>query len=401
MRLKTGFTILLLHWCIFSHTSAVAEVSFTEAEKQQIISLALDQLPKPIDPSNQYLNNPTAIQLGEKLFNDNNLSSNKLVSCATCHISEKAFTDNKTIAFGQRKGFRNTPSILNSAQHNWLFADGSKDSLWAQAIMSIENPAEQNFTRVELLHYLVSKPSYKSLYKQIFKQDLEKQLSLQAFPKAAGPNSKLENMITWKKMAKGQRDITNKVITNVGKAIAAYVSSLRSEKTRFDNFVEELKEKGTSRVLTDTEQRGLKLYLSQKSGCINCHNSAFFSNKEFHNIATGIPGKDNGRSEILDAVRLDEFNCLGEYSDAKREDCLELRYMKTNKHALSGAYKTPSLRNISKTSPYMHDGRYKSLQEVLEHYNNIDVDNAKEVGLAPIDLNKDDQNAIVEFLMTI
>ena len=129
--------------------------------------------------------------------------------------------------------------------------------------------------------------------------------------------------------------------------------------------------KGASEILNDSEQRGLKLFIGAESGCANCHSGPLFGNKEFHNIGTGIPAKDNGRSEVIESVIRDEFNCLGKYSDAKPDQCMELKYINRNKHSLSGAFKTSSLRGIKDTAPYMHDGRYTSLHEVMEHYDRV------------------------------
>ncbi len=146
---------------------------------------------------------------------------------------------------------------------------------------------------------------------------------------------------------------------------------------------------------------GYKLFVSQKSGCANCHSGPLFTNKEFHNIGTGILARDNGRSEVIEAVIHDEFNCLSKYSDAKPEQCAELNYINRNKHGLSGAFKTPSLRNLSKTAPYMHDGRFTDLKQVLNYYSSIDEVKSKEVDLPPISLSEREQQDIINFLQTL
>lgn len=395
--------ILLLFVMGSSHAedSTKDEINLSAEEIAKSVGLSLSKLPVVQDHSNKFLNKKDAIELGRLLFHDQRLSSNKNVSCGTCHLESNAFTDNKSTAIGLREGFRNTPTLLNSAQHNWFFADGSKDSLWAQALGSIENPAEHNFSRVQLLHFIASDKQYASLYKLVFDSPLPNFTSLNSFPKKAGPNAKLEDLIAWKKMSKDQRDDTNHVFVNIGKAIAAYVSTLQSKPTRFDQYLEEIQLVGHSPLFSDSEIRGLKLFLSEESGCLNCHNGPFFSNKEFHDIGTGIPGKDNGRSEVLENVKRDSFNCLGKYSDAKPEQCQELRYMSKNKHALAGAYKTPTLRSISKTAPYMHDGRYETLAKVIEHYSQIADKEKREVDFVPAKLNPKQQQDLINFLLTL
>ncbi len=300
-----------------------------------------------------------------------------------------------------QKGFRNTPTLLNAAHHNWFFADGSKDSLWAQVLSSIENPAEQDFTRVELLHLFQQDKTYKNLYELSFKTSLPLTSTLSTLPDKAGPNADLQGLLKWKKLTRKQRDSINIFFTNVGKSIASYVATIQSQASRFDNFVNELTNKGSSKILNTSEINGYKLFINQQSGCSNCHSGPLFTNKEFHNIGTGILAKDNGRSEVIEAVIHDEFNCLSKYSDAKPEQCTELNYINRNKHSLSGAFKTPSLRNLSKTAPYMHDGRFNNLQQVLKYYSGFDDEKAKEVDLPPISLTEKDQQNIINFLKTL
>jgi cytochrome c peroxidase len=110
-----------------------------------------------------------------------------------------------------------------------------------------------------------------------------------------------------------------------------------------------------------------------KTRCLRCHNGPMLTNGGFHNVGTGTFGgerPDFGRAFGLRAVLLDEFNCVGPFSDARREACLELRFLNKDAHIpLDGAFKTPSLRNVSATAPYAHDGRFADLDQVLRHYN--------------------------------
>ena len=113
------------------------------------------------------------------------------------------------------------------------------------------------------------------------------------------------------------------------------------------------------------------------------------------------PGRDNGRAEVISEVKHDIFNCLGEFSDASADQCTELKFMNTDSHAMAGAYRTPSLRNVSNTAPYMHDGRFKNLRDVLNYYAGIDKKKAAQTDLPEMNLSEQDQSDIVRFLQSL
>jgi len=402
--MRAFIPIILLFQLVIMFSLQAEEWSSTE--RQILNQFSFKHIPHySRDPSNKLLNNANAIKLGKSLFNDVRLSHNKNIACSSCHIKALAYTDNKKLAKGMRDGNRNTPSLLNVAEQNWFFWDGRKDSLWAQALGPIENPAEHDFTRVEIFHFIATDQHYRKNYQQIFSQKdhaLPTLDELKYYPKKAGPESSLDHVIAWKKISKDQRNRVNRIFSNIGKVIAAFVSTIKNKPSRFDRFIDEINTKGKSTVLNESEQKGLKLFISQKTGCLNCHSGALLSNKEFHNIGTGIRGMDNGRSEIIDAVIRDPFNCLGQYSDAKPEECLELKFANKDRHVLTGAYKTPSLRNLSKTAPYMHDGRFSDLKEVINYYMSIDQEKAKETDLPAMKkLSKVEQSHLLNFLLTL
>lgn len=399
--MKTLSINVLFFALLFFFSPLFAENNWLAKDIKKINTFSLKQFKPITDPSNKYLFNEKAIILGEQLFSDTRLSSNQKISCATCHIKEKSFTDNNNLAVGLQKGFRNTPTLLNTAHHNWFFADGSKDSLWAQALSSLENPAEQDFTRVEILHLFHQDSNYNKQYFDIFKKNPPLQSHILTLPNKAGPNTNLAGLIAWKKFSRSQKIEINNFFTNIGKSIASYVATIHSKPSRFDQFIEELNTYTTSSLLNSSEVNGYKLFISQKSGCANCHSGPLFSNKEFHNIGTGILAWDNGRSEVIESVIHDEFNCLSKFSDANPNQCVELNYINRDKHRLSGAFKTPSLRNLSKTAPYMHDGRFADLTEVLRHYSSVDANIAKGIDLPPIKLTEQEQQDIKNFLLTL
>lgn len=392
------FVITLLF--IISFPSVCAK-TWTDAETKNLQKFSLKSLQAAVDPSNKYLNDLNVISFGKALFNDKRLSSNGKISCNSCHIEQNFFIDSKKTATGIREGFRNTPTLLNVGQHHWFFADGAKDSLWSQALSSIENPAEQNFTRMEMMHLISAEKNYRDTYLKIFNEQLPDASQIEALPQKAGPNAKLQHLIAWKKLSKPQRHQVNKVFTNIGKSIASYVSTIKSKPTRFDHFVDQVSSYSKSKSLNASEQRGLRLFLSQESGCSNCHSGPLFSSKTFHDIGTGIPGKDNGRSEVIESLVRDEFNCLSQFSDAKPVECVELNYINRDKHQLVGTYKTSSLRSIKNTAPYMHDGRFENLNEVIMHYISMSQKKPRSTDLTPISLNDKQQADLINFLLTL
>jgi len=141
-----------------------------------------------------------------------------------------------------------------------------------------------------------------------------------------------------------------------------------------------------------------------KANCTRCHNGPLFTDNHFHN--TGIPPapdlpEDTGRALGAQQVQADEFNCLGPYSDAKPEDCAELRFMTTTGEELVRAFKPPSLRNVIARGPYMHAGQLTTLKEVVTHYNNAPAAPTGHSELEPLNLSAEEQQQLIAFLATL
>ena len=125
-----------------------------------------------------------------------------------------------------------------------------------------------------------------------------------------------------------------------------------------------------SKAMNKDEEAGLKLFVGE-ANCIICHNGSAFSDYEFHNV--GVPQVtlkkyDFGRKTAINKVKKSPFNCFGEYNDSKDKSCDDLTYIVFDEHITLGTFKTPGLRNISKTAPYMHAGQYNTLADVIGHY---------------------------------
>jgi len=196
------------------------------------------------------------------------------------------------------------------------------------------------------------------------------------------------------------------VYVNMGKAIAAYERLILPAPSRFDNYVEALlnnDKKAMQAALTDDEVAGLRLFID-RAQCISCHNGPLFTNNDFHN--TGVPAAqglelDHGRASGVIKVLNDEFNCLSQWSDAGEKDCAELRFITAEGAQLEGAFKPPTLRNVAETAPYMHAGRYATLEEVLAHYNHPPVAPIGHTELNPLGLTQREIEQIIAFLRAL
>ncbi len=356
-----------------------------------IRSMSLAELPPlPPDSSNAVGDDESAAELGYRLFFDKRMSGNGEVSCASCHQPQQMFTDGLALAVGRGIGTRNTPTLVGLAYSPWFYWDGRKDSQWSQALAPIEASHEHNFTRLEVVRLLANDDFYKARYEILFGA-LPMLDELPIAPDTATAE------VEWLALDAESKASVSRVFSNVGKAIVAYERKLLPGVTRFDAYVQSLEPVSNtppSDVLNGTEIAGLRLFVS-KGQCVNCHNGPLLTNHEFHN--TGIlsaPGQlpSMGRYDGVRLSRLDPFNCLGEFSDARAEECTELRFARDS-NDLVGAHKTPTLRNISLTAPYMHSGQIGTLREVLDHYNEAPLsmlshNEAKPLGLRTIELRQ-------------
>jgi cytochrome c peroxidase len=352
------------------------------------------------DPSNRFAQNPQAVKLGSQLFFDPRLSRNGKIACASCHQPDKAFSDGKTVAQALDTGTRNTPSLLGAAYQPWFFWDGRKDSLWSQALEPLENPAEHGLTRVEVIRLLLTDATYRQQYTGLFGA-LPDNHWLESLPTQGSPLGDLAQLTTWKQLPQAQREQIDQLFANTGKAIAAYVSTLKPQPNRFDTYLNALANKQPiSHLLTPAEKAGARLFIG-KGQCLLCHSGAMFSNQGFQNIGTGIIGKDSGRAAILDTLRADRFNCTGPYSDAQPGECRELEFMPRNRHAAAGTFKVPSLRNAAHTAPYFHDGRHATLEDVVDYYVQASATPQQDTDLPRIHLTDEERTCLTAFLKSL
>jgi cytochrome c peroxidase len=297
--------------------------------------LGLPAEPLPSD------NPPTAetVALGRRLFYDTRLSADGSISCASCHSPDRGFTDGQRVAKGIRgqMGTRSAPSLLNSAYYAAEFWDGRAASLEDQAGGPMANPIEMGQPHEVSIRKLEGDPAYRPLFEKAF---------------GAGP-------ITMDKIAK---------------SLASFERTLVSGGSPFDRY-----EYGRdAAAMSAAAIRGLAAFRDPARGnCSACHSIgkdyALFTDGKFHNIGVGV-------------------DAIGELTDLGR-------YSQTKVDADRGAFKTPTLRDVALTAPYMHDGSEKTLQQVVDYYagganSNPQLDPA----IQAIKLTSQDRADLVAFL---
>ena len=383
----------------------------TRAELREIAELSPLGSP-PRDPTNDVTDDPEAAHFGQYLFFETQLSESGDFSCATCHQPEHGFADPRRLSRAAGRTPRHAPTLLNVSFQKWFAWDGRDDSAWAQALDPLESPDEQNTDRLAVAHLIGDNPELRRAYETIFGEwpDLS---DPERFPEHARPvPSDLEHPEhrAWKSMTASDRQTINEIFANVGKAIAAYERKLVSGHAPFDRFVRGLKTGDESKLeaLSTRAERGLKIFVG-KGHCTTCHFGRDFSDGEFHN--TGLPrrswlkSRDLGRYTGIPTVKGDPFNALGPYSDAApdSEVARELEFL-AQKPENKGQFKTPTLRNVARTPPYMHGGHFETLEEVVRFYSELKAPVAvahREGSLEPLHLTDRDISDLVAFLKSL
>lgn len=365
-------------------------------------SLSISSLPPPPPaPSNRVADDPRAARLGHRLFFDPALSADGSVSCATCHDPERHFTDGRPRSRGLGETARNAPSVVASAWSPFLFWDGRRDSLWSQALSPLEAPEEMGSTRLEVVRHVTGSPATAERYAELFGPPPD--FAADGWPARAGPRGDAAARDAWSRLDADQRRAVNRAFANVGKAIAAYERRLRPGPAPFDRYVERLlagDAAGAAEWLDPDAVAGLRLFVDGERGrCLRCHNGPLLTNQAFHDVATARLGDvpDLGRSVGIQALLLSEWNCLGPYSDASPAACAELRFLDRRRASRAqGAFKTPTLREVARTGPYLHDGSLATLEAVVEHYRAIPEESPSE--LLPLAIEDAEADRLAAFL---
>ncbi|MCX7387411.1 MAG: cytochrome-c peroxidase [Planctomycetota bacterium] len=303
------------------------------------------------------------IELGRQLYFDTRLSADNTVSCASCHHPQDGYSRHTPTGVGIRgqKGGRNSPSSYNRILSDAQFWDGRAGSLEAQAVGPIQNPIEMGNTHAAAVATLEKIDGYKLQFMKIF------------------PDSGV-------------------TIDNVGSAIAAFERILVTGATSYDynesykRFAalseedlddlktdspetyaeyEEVKLLAELNPMSESALRGQDLFFSKRVGCSNCHVGANLADEQYHNLGVGMSAKEPD---------------LGRFAETKAEKD-------------KGAFKTPTIRNVALSAPYMHDGSLATLEEVVEHYNKGGAKNPwLSDKILPLKLTPLESNDLVEFM---
>lgn len=296
--------------------------------------------PVPIPPDNP----PTAasIALGRQLFYETRLSKDNSLSCASCHHPQHGFTDARELStgVGGTLGLRHAPTLVNVAYSPVLFWDGRAKSLEEQVGSPIANTLEMNQSHAASVAKLQEDPAYKTLFQQAF----------------------------------GTGDITMERVQN---ALASFERTILSGNSPFDQYEYQHRKD----ALTPAQIRGLAAFEDPRKGnCTTCHtvgrNYALFTDGEFHNTGEGV----DGSGDLID---------LGRFTITKTE---------TDR----GEFKTPTLRNVALAGPYMHDGKLKTLKDVVDFYAGHGNSNPYlDKRMESIQLSGQDRSDLVEFLKSL
>lgn len=355
MRPRPALTALLFATCTWADTP----VSLTPP-------LGLPPLPVPAaNPLTQ-----EKIDLGRRLFMDHRLSHNNTMSCAMCHVPEQGFTSNElgaAIGIEGRSLRRNAPALYNVGYQRSFFHDGREPHLEAQ----IWGPL---LSRVEMgmpsMGYVTEKarqlPEYRGLFEAAF----------------GGPVT----------------------AERIGQAIASYQRTLVSGNSRFDRW-----RYGSDTAALDAQaQRGFRIFTG-KGRCAACHligeRSALFTDHQFHNTGIGwertmVPERRSYRVQLAPGSVVEVESSLLKSFEPPQPDVG--RYEVTTALKDRWAYKTPTLRNVALSAPYMHDGSLPTLEAVVAFYDRGGIDNENRSPLiTPLGLDDEEKAALVAFLKTL
>jgi cytochrome c peroxidase len=333
----------------------------------------------PADTTNKYADNADAATLGQKLFFDKNFSGalkadNDLgtatqtgkVSCASCH-SGPAMIDERNsheaIATGTGINTRNTPAVVNSAFYTWTNWGARFSAQWELPLAVVENGNLMAFNRLALAHRIYTK--YKTEYDAAF-GTMPDITDAGRFPAAGKPKALVTDADgAWEGVAADDKLIINTILANYSKAIQAYLRKLVSREAPFDAFMG-----GDDNALSASELNGARQFIDR--GCISCHNTPHFSDQDFHNLGvpqtgTNVPATDDGRFLNTPMLLGSAFNRNGAFSDDKLTGKLET-IPAVLPDTWKGTFRTPSLRGVAQSAPYMHTGQLATLSDVIDFY---------------------------------
>jgi cytochrome c peroxidase len=301
---------------------------------------------------------PAMVALGRQLFFDQRLSGDWGSSCASCHDPAKGFADGKALSAGytSMEYFRNAPSLINMRHRTRFMWDGRLDGADAGTVVR-DMVTEAHFMNADgriVQERLKQIPEYVKLWED-------------AFGKGTDPY--------------GPRMFN---------AIGAFMQTLESRNVPYDRFV-----KGDATAISEEARLGLQVF-NGKGGCVQCHNGAIGSDGKLHRL--GVPE----HPEVL-ANPVRTISMLRHYSTSGMPNYMNARtdvgsFAITKDARDVGKFQTPPLRELKYTAPYMHNGVFATLDQVVDFY---DAGGGKGGVLKPLGLAPDEKKALVAFLMTL
>ena len=388
----------------------LADGLFTPSEVRRIQGMTLEDATPPRDETNEVSLDPRAAKLGQYLFYDTRLSGNEHVACSSCHSPHRGFADPSKLGQGIEKTRRHPPTLINVAHQRFFDWDGKSDSLWSQASRPIESPDEHGASRTQVAMLIATDPKIRAAYEEVFDAKLPEVEVAKSWPRKARPVPKNPDdpaHQAWLSLSEEHREQITRIFTDVLKAIAAYEERLVSFDTPFDRYARGLASQDAEALaaLSPEAKRGLKTFITDGK-CVVCHTGPLFSDMAFHNLGLErrewMPeGIDEGRWDGVPHVKNDEFNALGKWSaktDGERAEWLGYLRRTREDH---GQFKTPGLRGVALTAPYMHGGHFDTLAQVVRFY--VLLDEEVEVGhredmLTAVNLSPERQMELVAFL---
>lgn len=327
-------------------------------------------LPPVVAPASNPIT-PEKIALGEKLYNDTRLSSDQTIGCVSCHMKQKGFADGRPVSLGVGKqaGARNAPSSANAAYNTTQFWDGRAPSLEEQSKGPFTNPIEHGLANADALVTIVKgDPAYVKSFRSVF-------------------------------------GVSAKAITidHIAMAIATFERTLLFGNSPFDRYFFG----GDEKAISKKAKLGFELFKG-KGRCQTCHSmggdSALFTNHDFHNLGVGFSKIASKLKRKIKALRRAKKEGTpvdpAVLSSAQASEMGRFAVTLQNQHI--GAFKTPTLRNVALTAPYMHDGSVATLEDVIELYDRGGEANPfLDGGMQPLGLTPAEKEALVAFLKSL
>ena len=267
---------------------------------------------------------PEKIELGKKLFFDRRLSGDGTMNCATCHNPELAFTDGLDISlsYPTTKNWRNSPTLVNVAYRKYLFHDGRAKTLEEQALFPMMSAFEMNKNLDYLEEHIRSVPEYAAEFRKVFGGEVTRE--------------------------------------RIAMAIAAFERTLISANTPLDRYL-----KGDEKALSEDAKKGMTVFRG-KGKCIECHEGADLTDDKFY--ALNVPENPKLLNEPMVTATMRFVAKVYHYEDYRNLKEDPGRYLISKDKKDWKAFRTPTLREISKTAPYMHNGVFSTLDEVIDFF---------------------------------